>query len=154
MEPASKATPWKAYYDLLGAILQYGLTYFAPRSGAERPQLASEFRLVELKCESSFLREEKFPMAYVGSPNVEAWVEQVIRNWEILCGPQWCDEDFGAGGQDGVSRNVLDVSIRECGVITSKSLTILLLDLIPRCFKDLPLSQHPPTFIPRTFIAG
>jgi hypothetical protein len=34
----------------------------------------------------------------------------VISNWEVLCGPEWQDSDLGEGGQNAVSRNVLDVS--------------------------------------------
>jgi hypothetical protein len=61
-------------------------------------------------CENILLRTVKFPRAHVQNHLVEEWVEQVIRNWEVLCGPEWCDDDLGEGGQDGVSRNVLDVS--------------------------------------------
>lgn len=109
-EPASKAAIWKSYYDLLTAILQHGLTYFPPTDGPERPQFASEIRRVESLYESVLLQEERFPVANALNPLVENWVEQVIRNWEILCGPQWRDEDVGEGGQDSVGRNVLDVS--------------------------------------------
>ncbi|KAJ6155587.1 Tetratricopeptide-like helical, partial [Penicillium chermesinum] len=43
---------------------------------------------------------------------VEAWVEQVIGNWQILCGPYWHDQDLGEGGQNAVGRNVLDILYR------------------------------------------
>ena len=109
-EPASKAATWKSYYGLLSTILQQSLAYSPPTVGPERPQFAKEFRHVELMCETSLLREEKFPIANSGNPLVENWVEQVIQNWEVLCGPQWTEEDIGDGGQNGVSRHVLDVS--------------------------------------------
>ena len=109
-EPAPKATIWRSYYDVLTTVLQHGLMYVPPTSGPERSQLASEIRRVESICENNLLREVKFPMANDGSPQVEAWVEQVVENWEVLCGPHWADDDFGQGGQNAVSRNVLDVS--------------------------------------------
>lgn len=110
-EPTSKMRMWQSYYDLLTTILQHDLPYAPPTSGPERPQLANEIRRVESICENNLLREVKFPTASEGRPQVEQWVEQVIRNWEVLCGPHWSDEDFSAGGQNAVSRNVLDVSV-------------------------------------------
>ncbi|KAE8383213.1 hypothetical protein BDV26DRAFT_251897 [Aspergillus bertholletiae] len=103
---------WKSYYHLLSAILQHDLAYIPPASGPERQQLAAEIRRVQSMYESSLLREMKFPTAHAGNTQVEEWVEQVITNWEILCGPQWTDEDLGEGGQNAVGRNVLDILYR------------------------------------------
>ncbi|RMJ28384.1 filamentation protein Rhf1 [Aspergillus sp. HF37] len=111
-EPASKTRMWKSYYDLLTNLVQHDLPYLPPTSGSERPLLANEIRRVESICENNLLREVKFPMANAPSPQVEDWVEQVIQNWEVLCGPHWCDEDLGEGGQNAVGRNVLDILYR------------------------------------------
>ncbi|GIJ85540.1 hypothetical protein Asppvi_004399 [Aspergillus pseudoviridinutans] len=111
-EPAAKSATWKSYYDLLTAILQNGLLYVPPTSGPDRPQLASEIRRVEAIYETNFLREVKFPMANSRNEQIEDWVEQVIRNWQELCGPNWTDEDLGDGGQNAVGRNVLDILYR------------------------------------------
>lgn len=108
-EPISRSPIWRSYYNLLSYILQQGLPYSPPASGPERPQLASEIRRVESLCEASVLRETKFPAANSSSPEIEAWVEQVIQNWEVLCGSNWTDEELGEGGQNAVGRNVLDV---------------------------------------------
>lgn len=108
-EPAAKSAIWKSYYDLLTAILQNRLLYVPPTSGPDRPQLASEIRRVETIYETILLRESKFPMANSRNEQIEDWVEQVIRNWQELCGPNWTDEDLGEGGQNAVGRNVLDV---------------------------------------------
>lgn len=81
----------------------------------ERPQLVSEMRRVEAICENNILRDVKFPTANSGSEEVEEWVEQVIMNWEVLCGPHWRDDDLGEGGQSSYGRNVLDVSARFFG---------------------------------------
>ncbi|KJK64287.1 hypothetical protein P875_00138276 [Aspergillus parasiticus SU-1] len=107
-----KYLTWKSYYDLLSATLQHDLAYVPPASGPERQQLAAEIRRVESMYESSLLRETKFPTAYAENTQIEDWVEQVITNWEILCGPQWTDEDLGEGGQNAVGRNVLDILYR------------------------------------------
>jgi hypothetical protein len=109
-DPASQASIWMSYYKFLSTILQRGLVYFPPPSqGSVRAQLASEIRRIEAICENVLLREVRFPRASSSNPQVESWVEQVIRNWEVLCGPDWRDEDLGEGGQDALGRNVLDV---------------------------------------------
>lgn len=105
-----RTTIWKAYYSFLTTVLQESLPYTAPNDGLERPQLASELRRIESICEGNLLREVKFPTASSNNSEVEEWVEQVISNWEVLCGPHWQDQDFGEGGQNAVGRNVLDVS--------------------------------------------
>lgn len=109
----SRTAIWKAYYGFLTTVLQDGLVYTAPNEGPERPQLASELRRIESICEGNLLREVKFPTASSNNSDVEEWVEQVISNWEVLCGPHWQDQDLGEGGQNAVGRNVLDVSAIE-----------------------------------------
>ncbi|KAL3446278.1 hypothetical protein BJX65DRAFT_134149 [Aspergillus insuetus] len=111
-EPIAKSSIWKSYYDLLSAILQHGLPYNAPTGGPERPQLADELRRVEAICEANLLCDVKFPTADSGNKKIEVWVEQVIRNWKELCGPQWHDEELGAGGQHAIGKNVLDILYR------------------------------------------
>lgn len=108
--PGPRASLWKAYYILLSTILQQGVAYIPPVEGSKRVHLSTEFRRVESVCESTLLKNTKFPKANSSGKVVEEWVEEVIRNWEVLCGPKWCDDDLGEGGQDAVSRNVLDVS--------------------------------------------
>ncbi|KAL4870519.1 hypothetical protein BDV12DRAFT_165757 [Aspergillus spectabilis] len=111
-EPVPKSSIWKSYYDVLSVTLQHGLPYTAPVVGPERPQLATELRRVEAICEANLLRDVKFPTADSGNKSVEAWVEQVIRNWKELCGPQWHDEELGEGGQNAMGKNVLEILYR------------------------------------------
>ncbi|KAI9041654.1 putative filamentation protein (Rhf1) [Aspergillus affinis] len=111
-ESISKSAIWKSYYGLLSAILVHELEYYPPANGSARPQLSSELRRVESLCESNLLREAKFPTADSQNTQVEDWVEQVIQNWEILCGSGWTDDDLGEGGQNAVGRNVLDILYR------------------------------------------
>ncbi|KAJ5833726.1 hypothetical protein N7474_002037 [Penicillium riverlandense] len=111
--PISRTTLWNSYYGFLTIVLQDNLTY--PPPSAERPgrpQQAAELRRVETICEGNLLREVKFPTASSGNSQVEEWVERVISNWEILCGPHWQDDDLGEGGQTVASRNVLDMLYR------------------------------------------
>ncbi|KAJ9207122.1 hypothetical protein DTO164E3_396 [Paecilomyces variotii] len=112
VEAPLQSSVWRSYYDLLSAILQRGLVYVPSSEGSARLQLASEFRRVEGVCESNLLKEVRFPVASARAPQVEAWVEQVIGNWEVLCGPDWTDEDLGEGGQNALSRNVVDILYR------------------------------------------
>jgi cargo-transport protein YPP1 len=111
-ESESQSDVWMSYYKLLSVILRHSLPYFPLSPGTPRRQLANEIRRVETVCESVLLRETKFPVASDSNPQVEAWTEEVISNWEVLCGPGWRDDDF-EGGQDAVSRNVLDVSCNQ-----------------------------------------
>jgi hypothetical protein len=108
--PTSRTEIWTRYYSFLTTVLQNGLTYFGTNDGPARPQQASELRRVETICEGILLREVKFPTASSQNSQVEEWVEQVISNWEVLCGPEWQDSDLGDGGQNTVGRNVLEVS--------------------------------------------
>ncbi|KAL4788060.1 hypothetical protein BJX76DRAFT_353614 [Aspergillus varians] len=111
-KPISKYSIWKSYYDVLSAVLVHGLLYTSPADGPERPQLANELRRVEAICEANLLHDVAFPTANSGDKSVEAWVEQVIQNWRILCGPQWHDEELGEGGQHALGENVLDILYR------------------------------------------
>lgn len=142
-EPASQTSIWMSYYKFLSTILQRGMVYF-PQSqsqGSVRAQLASEIRRIEAICENVLLREVRFPRANANNPQVESWVEQVIRNWEVLCGPEWRDEELGEGGQDAVGRNVLDVRTHSwlppgrCTDFLSRSSIVLpLRHIIPTSF--------------------
>ncbi|KAJ5573645.1 Tetratricopeptide-like helical [Penicillium hispanicum] len=108
----SHTSIWQSYYRFLTTVLQNGLEYTAPNDGPERPQLASELRRIESICEGHLLREVKFPTASSNNSQMEEWVELVISNWEVLCGPRWQDSDLGEGGQNAVGRNVLDILYR------------------------------------------
>lgn len=113
---------WKAYYDSLSTILRRNLPY-EPDSipaSAEKPasQSRSDLRLrqraelkrVEAIYENLLIKETKFPKASETNHEVESWVDSVMDNWRLLCGPTWSDEDLGEGGKEGVARGVLDVS--------------------------------------------
>lgn len=109
--PAPRGSVWTAYYGFLTTVIQDGLPYTGPKDGPDRPQLASELRRVETICERNILSEVMFPTANSKNSQVEEWVEQVIGNWQVLCGPGWQDSDLGEGGQNAVGRNVLEVSL-------------------------------------------
>ena len=120
---------WKAYYDTLSTILQRDLRY-SPASTNLEPQLLdpseklptgehlasriqqrAELKRVETTYESLLLKETRFPKASESSIVIELWVDAVMSNWRVLCGPLWQDEELGEGGKGGVGRGVLDVSI-------------------------------------------
>jgi hypothetical protein len=151
--PAPRALVWTAYYRFLTAVLQSGLTYTGPNDGPDRPQLCSELRRVETIYERNLLSEVMFPTASSQNSQVEEWVEQVISNWQVLCGPEWQDSDLGEGGQNAVGRNVLEVS-PTTDVIKSHVLKLVVLDSVPGSGKDLSLSFDTPTSLPRPFCLG
>ncbi|OJD15505.1 hypothetical protein AJ78_04236 [Emergomyces pasteurianus Ep9510] len=109
--PGSRSSIWQAYYTFLSSTLRQAV-YVSRSESAKRAQLTTEFRRVEAICESIVIKNTTFPKAEVKNMEVETWVEQVIQNWEVLCGPGWRDDDFGEGGQDAFSRNVLDMLYR------------------------------------------
>ena len=119
---AKRRLAWWTYYNILSQLLQSG---HSCRDGSRRDksqysqgknwipprqQLSGELRRVEAIYESQLLKEVGFPQASETNSEVVQWVDQVMCNWSILCGPMWCDEDIGQDGQEGVSRNVLEVS--------------------------------------------
>jgi cargo-transport protein YPP1 len=116
---------WKAYYDFVSKVLQQELPYPPSASLVAqiqkgetktrlpiRAQQVAELRRCESVYEATFLKSVRFPRASGSNEDVEEWVEQVIRNYEILCGPDWHDDELGEGGQNAVGRNVLDVLYR------------------------------------------
>ncbi|KAK4621833.1 hypothetical protein CLAFUR4_07540 [Fulvia fulva] len=132
--PPSSHTPldiprrqvWKAYYDLLSALLQQGLVH-APdanvalipasdllvesRIPAKRRQ-RDEMKRIEASYETLLIGETQFPKASQTNQEVEEWTEQVMSNWNVFCGSSWTDAELGTGGKRSVSRNALDILYR------------------------------------------
>lgn len=112
---------WKAYYDSLSTILRRNLPYEPDTTPAlaEKPspnpqsdmrlRQRAELKRVEAVYENLLIKETKFPKASETNHEVESWVDSVMDNWRLLCGPTWTDEDLGEGGKEGVARGVLDV---------------------------------------------
>lgn len=106
----SRGTVWRTYYNTLSQSLAE--PQHQSSAAISRSEQASQLRAVESAYETVLLRQRKFPKATESNAPVEDWVEQVIRNWHILCGPGWSDSDLGEGGRNAVTRNVLDVLYR------------------------------------------
>ncbi|KIW38234.1 uncharacterized protein PV06_09218 [Exophiala oligosperma] len=108
----SKLMMWRAYYRFISDILLR-----KPRTPQSSPMnaradLSNELRRVETSYENELLRNTQFPKADGSNQVIEEWVEEFIRNWCILCGPDWSESDLGEGGRDAVGRNVLDMLYR------------------------------------------
>ncbi|KAF1936025.1 hypothetical protein EJ02DRAFT_459876 [Clathrospora elynae] len=115
---------WKAYYDSLSTILRHNLAYEPDPTPIihEKPPLhgqsdirlrqRAELKRVETVYESLLVRETLFPKASETNHEIETWVDCVMNNWRILCGPTWTDDDLGEGGKEGVARSVLDMLYR------------------------------------------
>ncbi|KAL6164641.1 hypothetical protein ACJQWK_09368 [Exserohilum turcicum] len=115
---------WKAYYDSLSTILRRNLPYEPDTTPAlaEKPspnpqsdmrlRQRAELKRVEAVYENLLIKETKFPKASETNHEVESWVDSVMDNWRLLCGPTWTDEDLGEGGKEGVARGVLDILYR------------------------------------------
>jgi hypothetical protein len=126
----------------------------APNDGPDRPQLASELRRIEAICENNLLREVKFPTASSSNSEVEEWVEQVIGNWEVLCGPHWQDQDLGEGGQNTVGRNVLDVSVTQVIICVTTLTKSEISDPVSCSNQDISFPPDFTTSVPCSFCLG
>ena len=74
-----------------------------------RRQQHRELKQVQSSYETTLLRETNFPKANESNQEVNEWVELVINNWRVLCGPNWTEEELGHGGKQAVARDTLDV---------------------------------------------
>ncbi|KAI5287904.1 hypothetical protein KEM52_001389, partial [Ascosphaera acerosa] len=135
----SPAATWRAYYDLLTAVVasktstQSGreVPYTPPFDGPPGLQLLAEFRRVQGVTEVMVLAGTAFPKAHETNDLVEAFVEQVVANWRALCGPRWERYVFGGGdtsscghAQEALTRGVLELLYRAAAK-TFHSLLIL-----------------------------
>ncbi|KAL0932034.1 filamentation protein [Colletotrichum truncatum] len=105
---------WLEYYLALTTILELDLPYptgflgnIANESSA-RNQLRIELKKVEAAYESLLISETSFPRADETREDVESFVRAVVKNWSILCGRGWKEQDLGQGGRESLSRGVLD----------------------------------------------
>ncbi|KAM0324356.1 hypothetical protein ACHAQA_008137 [Verticillium albo-atrum] len=109
---------WNEYYTALSNILDLNLPYPTgniPLTTAEMSQrslLRVELKKVEAAFEALLIAETKFPKADEEREEVEEFAKSVMKNWSILCGRGWREEDLGEGGRESVSRGVLDVFYR------------------------------------------
>lgn len=104
----SQARAWKAYYDAISVMAQHDIIQPVFKS---RLQQGLELKKVEAIYQTMLLKEVKFPRADEVNSQIEDWVDQVMANWRVICGPRWLDKDLGPGGRDAVGAGVLDVCL-------------------------------------------
>jgi tetratricopeptide (TPR) repeat protein len=121
---------WMAYYSTLSQVLRNDYIY-APQYAESKPQILAtsdslsdedyitsrlkqrtELKTVEARIESRLLEETSFPKATNRNDRVEKWADAVMENWKVLCGPDWHDEELGAGGKNAIATGVLDILYR------------------------------------------
>ncbi|PNH27772.1 hypothetical protein BJF96_g8912 [Verticillium dahliae] len=109
---------WNEYYSALSNILDLNLPYptgSLPAMTTEmspRSLLRVELKKVEAAFEALLIAETQFPKADEEREEVEEFAKSVMKNWSILCGRGWREEDLGEGGRESVSRGALDVFYR------------------------------------------
>ena len=108
---------WYDYYSALSSILQEGLPFptgNTPVTGdsSAKSSLRIELKKVEAAYEALLLSETQFPMAEEEREEVESFVRIVMRNWAIITGRSWREQDLGLGGRETLSRGVLDILYR------------------------------------------
>lgn len=104
---------WSEYYHVLSEILQRDLPYptgyaAVNNESSARNHLRAELKKVETIYQGLLYSETRFPKANEERAEVEEFVDQVMRNWTILNGRGWREQDLGAGGRDSLSHGVLD----------------------------------------------
>jgi len=103
-----RSVMWKATYRFTSNTLQAGSALSAVESVSKLEQY-TQLRRIESLYENELLRTTQFPKATESNSLIENWVEQVIRNWQKMCDPEWSESDFGEGGRNSAGRNVLDI---------------------------------------------
>ncbi|KPM42618.1 hypothetical protein AK830_g3922 [Neonectria ditissima] len=105
---------WNEYYLALSQILEFDLSFptgFVSNPTGDlstRSQLRVELKHVEAAYQALLLSETSFPRAEEERQEVEDFVHQAAKNWSILCGRGWKEQDLGQGGRVGLSRGILD----------------------------------------------
>ncbi|SPQ22327.1 00486ea4-b8f6-4ad3-b9d6-6cd1b5493fe9 [Thermothielavioides terrestris] len=108
---------WAEYYYAMSEILQGDLplpTGYAVaasagnESSSARSLLRAELKRVELIYQGLLFSETKFPRADEERAEVEDFVRRMMRNWAILNGRGWKEQDLGVGGRDALCRATLE----------------------------------------------
>lgn len=102
----SPSRVWRAYYDTLSVLLQNDMVQPIFHS---KSQQRAELKSVEATYEAILLEEVSFPRADQVNAQVESWVDQVMANWRIMCGPTWLEGDLGKSDKAALGRGVLEV---------------------------------------------
>lgn len=151
---------WEASYHLLSIILQQGLLY-APsqtststllvfpsddlsdeQSSSARLRQRTALKRVEATYESLLLSETQFPKASQANVEVEEWVERAIANWNVFCGPQWTEAELGDGGQEAMSRGVLEILYRASAKTFHSTAILRQLFTVHASLGDFDLALH------------
>lgn len=108
---------WDEYYAAVSGILQLDLPFptgsvDVTNESSARSQLRVELKKVETAYEGLLLSETSFPRAEEQRQEVEDFVTLVMKNWSVLGGRDWYEQDLGPGGKEGLSRGVLDILYR------------------------------------------
>ncbi|KAK1979958.1 LOW QUALITY PROTEIN: filamentation protein [Colletotrichum cereale] len=105
---------WLEYYLALSTILELDIPFptgflgKVTNEASASSQLKIELKKTEAAYEALLISETSFPRAEETREEVESFVRTVVRNWSILCGRGWKEEDLGQGGRESLSRGVLD----------------------------------------------
>lgn len=106
---------WNEYYLALAQMLEDDILLpneYANKITAElspRGKLRVEVKHAEAAYQALLLGETGFPRADEEREEVEAFVTLVVKNWAVLCGRGWKEEDLGQGGRNSLSRGILDI---------------------------------------------
>ncbi|KAI0166417.1 hypothetical protein GGR57DRAFT_25379 [Xylariaceae sp. FL1272] len=139
---------WNEYYNTISSILQQGIAlpagygHQATNESSVRNQLRTELKGVENAYEGLLLSETTFPRADEEREEVEAFVSTVMRNWAVLVGRDWVEQDLGPGGKEGLSRGVLDILYRAATKTFHSTATLRYLFTVHLAVAEFDLAFH------------
>lgn len=111
---APRRQVWLEYYMALTTILELDIPFptgflgKVTNEASARNLLRNELKKTETIYETLLISETSFPRADETREEVESFIRAVVKNWSVLCGRGWQEQDLGHGGRESLSRGVLD----------------------------------------------
>ena len=135
--PKDRLVVWHAYYQHLSSLLQKSRP---DDPSVLRTDLVPALRHVESAYENELMRKVQFPKASQSNQIVEEWVEQVIRNWEILGASHWLESVLGDDGRASIGRNLIEILYRAAMKTFQSTLILRRLFQVHKSLADFELA--------------
>ena len=150
LETPSSSSPrrqvWRVYYETITRLVAEGSVFTASSivnrnflGTVERlnfsNQQYAELQRVQIQYEKLLLQDAKFPKAGQSNLEVLSWIDLVMSNWRVVCGPNWTEDEIGSDSKVALGRKTLDVSRRTKSGNAHGKLTYLMFyrfSIVPR----------------------
>ena len=136
----SRFSIWQTDYIFVSRILQLGVEYPTDNAAHQCRQQVAELHRVETMYENELLRCVQFPHASEAGTVVEEWVEAAVRNWQIICGDSWREDELPEGGRNRLGRNLLEILYRGAAKTFHSTLILRRLFQVHKALADFDLA--------------